>query len=272
MTQNDEPEPSEFLTGPDETEQTVPRAEQKEEPELPKFLTNPERTDIILIALLMGMAVYSMAMIPLRAWLLTEPLMYSLLVGGYTSAVISGANVSVGNGHFVVYLLCAIIGAIKFMPVYWFMGKRWGMEFIDMSLQYMPRAHRMFQRAVKSESPRTTVWTLALVPVGYLPGPVPGTIVNAVAGLLKVGFPLMLAINALSIVAVNGLMMWLGYSFGDPVLEVVDVINRYLLWFTLGLLALVFFQAWRRSKKKDSTTVRDVDAGLEDEDRDGSQA
>lgn len=250
MTQNDEPGNSEFPAGPNDTEQTAPESAKQDEPDLPKFLTNPDRADLILFVLLMGMALYSMAMIPLRAWLMTEPLYYSLLVGGYTSAVIAGANVSVGNGHFVVYLLCAIIGAIKFMPIYWYMGKRWGMEFIDMSLQYMPRAHRLFQRAVKSESPRTTAWTLALVPVAYLPGPVPGTIVNAVAGLLKVGLPLMLAVNALSIIVVNGLMMWLGYSFGDPVLDVVDVINRYLLWFTLGLLALVFFQAWRRSKKK----------------------
>lgn len=250
MTQNDEPEQPDPGAEPGEPDQTPAAAETKEEPELPKFLTNPEKTDIILFALLMGMAVYSMAMIPLRAWLMTEPLFYSLLVGGYTSAVISGANVSAGNGHFVVYLVCAIIGAIKFMPIYWYMGKRWGMEFIDMSLQYMPRAHRIFQRAVKSKSSRTTAWTLGLIPLGYLPGPIPGTVLNAVAGLLKVGLPLMLLINAVSIVVVNSLMMWLGYSFGDPVLEVVDVINRYMLWFTLGLLALVFFQAWRRSKKK----------------------
>lgn len=250
MTQNDEPAQPDPGAEPGEPDQTPAAAETKEEPELPKFLTNPEKTDIILFALLMGMAAYSMAMIPLRAWLMTEPLFYSLLVGGYTSAVISGANVSVGNGHFVVYLVCAIIGAIKFMPIYWYMGKRWGMEFIDMSLQYMPRAHRIFQQAVKSKSSRTTAWTLGLIPLGYLPGPIPGTVLNAVAGLLKVGLPLMLLINAVSIVVVNSLMMWLGYSFGDPVLEVVDVINRYMLWFTLGLLALVFFQAWRRSKKK----------------------
>lgn len=231
------------------------------EPELPKFLADPDKKDIILFIALLAMGIFSFAMIPLRAWLLTEPLAYTLIVGGYTSAVVAGANASVGNGHVIIYLLCTVFGAVKFMPIYWLMGKRWGMEFIDLSLQYMPRAHRIFRRAVKSESSRTKTWTLSLIPLGYLPGPVPGTVLNAVAGLLKVRLPLVLLINICSILVVNGIMMWLGFRFGDQVLDVVEVINRYLLWFTLGLLAIVFFQAWRRSRIKNGTvTLPDEDA------------
>lgn len=250
MTQNHGQEPSETPADPENPDQAVLHTDQKKEPELPKFLAQPDRTDIILFVALMAMGVFSLSMIPLRAWLMTEPLAYTLLVGGYTSAVVAGANASVGNGVFAVYLLCTIVGAVKFMPVYWLMGRRWGMEFIDMSLQYMPRAHRFFRRAVESESPRTKLWTVAFLPLSYLPGPVPGTVVNAVGGLLRIRFLVMLALNVVSILLVNGVMMWLGHRFGEPVLDVVDVINRYMLWFTLGLLALMFFQAWRRSKKK----------------------
>ncbi|QGU07176.1 hypothetical protein COCCU_06160 [Corynebacterium occultum] len=231
-------------------QEAVAQPEPKKEPELPSFLAEPKRGDIILFVLLFAMGIFSLALIPLRAWLLTEPLAYTLLVGGYTSAVVSGANASIGNGHVLVYLLCSVIGAIKFMPVYWLMGRRWGMEFIDMSLQYMPRAHRLFQRSVESESSRTLALVVGLIPFGYLPGPVPGTIVNAVAGLLKIRFPVMIAINVLSILAVNGLMMWLGFNFGEQVLSVVEVVNRYLLWFTLALLGVVFFRAWRQAKRK----------------------
>ncbi|MGP6173003.1 DedA family protein [Corynebacterium sp. A21] len=250
MTQNDEPEQLRFPASPVNTDQVVAQAEKKSEPELPKFLAEPERADIILFVALLAMGLFSLGMIPFRAWLLTEPLAYTLLVGGYTSSVVAGANVSVGNGHFLVYLMCTVIGAVKFMPIYWLMGKRWGMEFIDMSLQYMPRAHRLFQKAVKSETSRTKVWTLSLVPLGYLPGPVPGTVLNAVAGLLKVKLAIVLLVNVTSILVINGLMMWLGFQFGDPVLNVVEMVSKYLLWVTLGLLAVVFFQAWRRSKKK----------------------
>ena len=75
----------------------------------------------------------------------------------------------------------------------------------------------------------------------------PGTVLNAIAGLLKVGLGVVMAINALSVLAVNGLFMWLGHTFGDQVLEVINVVNRYLLWFTIGLLVLVVVKA--RKKK-----------------------
>ncbi len=224
----------------------------KDEPELPKFLAHPDRTDKILFAALLLMGLWSLALIPLRAWLLTHPLIYTLVVGGYTSAVVSGANASVGNGVWWVYLAATVIGAVKFMPVYWAMGRKWGMEFIDMSLQYMPRAHRFFQRAVQSESTKMYAGTLAFIPLGYLPGPVPNTVVNAVSGLLRMRFLVMFVVNVLSILAVNGLFMWLGFTYGDRVLEVVEVINRYLLWFTLGLVGLMIFRAWRQNQKKTS--------------------
>lgn len=219
-------------------------------PELPTFLTNPGKMDIALFAALMLMAVYSICMIPLRAWLLSHPLAYTLLVGGYTSAVVGGANASVGNGVFWVYLLCTVVGAVKFMPVYWLMGRRWGMEFIEMSLQYMPRAHRVFSNAVEKNSPTMYAWVIGLVPLGYLPGPVPGTIVNAVAGLLKIRLWVMVVWNVVSILMINGMMMWLGYSFGEQVLEVVNVINRYLLWITLALIAVAVFRARKQAGKK----------------------
>ena len=217
------------------------------EPELPSFLKNPAPLDKALFVALMLMGVYSMALIAMRAFLLSHPLAYALMVGGYTSATISGANASVGQGTWWVYLACTLVGALKFVPVYWLMGRRWGMEFIDMSLLYMPRVHRFFKKALTNESGKTKAIILGLLPLGYAPGPVPGTVLNAVAGLLKVGLGAVLALNVLSVLAINGLFMWLGWTFGDQVLDIVEVVNRYLLWITLGLLALMVFQARKKT-------------------------
>lgn len=250
MTEKPEDTPTDGGNSHGELPRVVETTPAKPEPELPRFLSEPKGMDIILFIALLVMAVYSLCMIPLRAWLLTQPLAYTLLVGGYTSAVVGGANASVGNGVFWVYLLCTVVGAVKFMPVYWLMGRRWGMEFIEMSLQYMPRANRMFKNAVERESSSMYAWVIALVPLGYLPGPVPSTVVNAVAGLVKIRFSVIFAWNVVSILIVNGLMMWLGYSFGEQVLEVVNVINRYLLWITLALIAVAVFRARKQAGKK----------------------
>ncbi|MFD5867350.1 hypothetical protein ACFWGD_01880 [Corynebacterium sp. NPDC060344] len=212
-------------------------------------MRNPEPLDKVLFVALMAMGVYSMALLAMRAFLLSHPMAYALMVGGYTSATIGGANASVGNGMWWLFLAATLVGALKFMPVYWLMGRRWGMEFIEMSLQYMPRARRFFTKALTKESGKTKATILGLLPLGYAPGPVPGNLLNAIAGLLRVGFWPLLALNVLAVLAVNGLFMWLGFTFGDQILEVVEVVNRYLLWITLGLLALMVFQA----RKKTST-------------------
>ena len=224
-------------------------SENKADPELPEFMKNPEPLDKVLFVALILMGLYSMALIAMRAFLLSHPLAYALMVGGYTSATVSGANASVGQGTWWVFLAATLFGALKFVPIYWLMGRRWGMEFIEMSLQYMPRARRFFTRALTKESGKTRAIILGLLPLGYAPGPVPGNVLNAIAGLLRVGFWPLLALNALSVLAVNGLFMWLGFTFGDQVLDVVEVINRYLLWITLGLLAVMIFRARKTTAK-----------------------
>lgn len=215
----------------------------------PSFLKDPQPMDMVLIVLLLAMSVFSLAMIAPRGWFLTHPMAYSLLIGGYTSATVSGANVFAGNGHWWTYLLASLVGALKFMPIYWLLGRRWGADFIDMSLQYMPRARRFFTRALREESVKSKAITLGLLPLGYAPGPVPSMILNAVAGLLKVGFWFALVVNIASVLLVNGLFMWLGFTFGDQVLAVVETVNKYLLWVTIGLIAVLIYQARKQSKR-----------------------
>ena len=223
------------------------RSDENRDVELPDFLAHPEPADRVLIFALLGMGIFSLAMIAPRAWFLSHPMVYSLVIGGYTSATISGANVFAGNGHWWLYLGASLIGALKFMPVYWLMGKRWGHDFVEMSLQYMPRARKFFNRALKNETGRSKAITLGLIPLGFMPGPVPANILNAVAGLLKIRFSLTMLVNVLSVLAVNGLFMWLGFTFGDQVLSVVQTVNKYMLWVTLALIAFIIFKARKKT-------------------------
>lgn len=229
------------------------KTDDRSEPVLPEFLENPKPMDIVLMLLMLLIVVWGFVMIPLRGYLLSNPLAYDLLVGGYTSAVISGANASVGNGTWWVYLLANLLGAIKWVPVYWLMGRRWGHDFIDLSVQYMPRMKKFLRRILVKRSGRSMTITAALLPLGFAPGPVPANILNAVLGLFRFSLAAVLALNVVSVLIVNGLFMWLGATYGETVLEVVEVVNRYLLWITIALIALVFYQAYRQAKKVGSS-------------------
>ena len=105
-------------------------------------------------------------------------------------------------------------------------------------------------RALNTENRKAVTGALAFLPLGYMPGPVPGNIVNAVLGILRVGFWPILLVNVLSVSVVNGVFMYLGYTYGEIVLDAVELISRYVLWITLALLAVMFFQMWRNSRKK----------------------
>ncbi|AKK11367.1 hypothetical protein [Corynebacterium uterequi] len=216
------------------------------EPELPEFLEHPTKVDIALIVALFAMTIYSFALIPLRGWFLSHPFAYTIMVGGYTSAVVGGAHASAGHGHAWLYVLLTLFGATKFMLVYWYMGRRWGQDFIDMTIKETPRVQRWVTGLLGSN--KAIAGTMALIPLGYAPGPVPGPVLNAVLGLLRVGLVPFLVINLGSVAVMNGIMAGLGYHFGDQVLAVIEVVNKYLLWVTLALLALLFFQMFRRNR------------------------
>ena len=228
-------------------EESATPSEADDDIQLPEFLEHPEKTDLFLLGMLFVICGFGVVMSPLRAWRTGHPWADTLLVGGYTSSIIGGANASVGDGPWWGYWLCTLVGVLKFMPFYYWMGRRWGMDFIDLSVQYTPRIKTLVRRAMGSS--RARAFTTALVPLGYCPGPVPNSIINALLGLLRVPFWAMMAINVASVLVVNGIFVGLGWTFGTQVLSIVQVVNRYLLWITLVLIAIAVFQAWRNAKK-----------------------
>lgn len=79
----------------DQKELTI--QEMLEQEGLPPFITRPKKEDIILWGCLIGITIISFALIPLRVWFLNNPEWYALIIGGYTSATLIGANSAVGG-------------------------------------------------------------------------------------------------------------------------------------------------------------------------------
>ena len=59
------------------------------------------------------------------------------------------------------------------------------------------------------------------------------------------------------------LIWWLGDVFSEPLLDVVDFVGRYRLWFTLATIVIVVVSV-RRARRRHESTIETIDEIAED--------
>lgn len=232
----------------DQKELTI--QEMLEQEGLPPFITHPKKEDIILWGCLIGITIISFALIPLRVWFLNNPEWYALIIGGYTSATLIGANSAVGDSN-ALFVLLTLIGAMKFIPIYYFIGKRWGRDFLDYSLQYMPRIRKWMTSLLDNKSSKVRLYSSLMTPIIYLPFiRISYAVLTPIQAIAKMSLPLILLVNGIGVLIVNYSMFGIGYVYGKEVLQVLEVINKYAGWITFGLIAFVFVSIFIQQNKK----------------------
>ncbi len=124
-------------------------------------------------------------------------------------------------------------------------GRRWGAKIIEL---WAPgELAQRFVGRIRSW-PR---WAMPLVvAAAALPG-VPAPAVFAVAGLGGMGLIRFLLFDAIGAAVIAGLVAGLGYGVGRHAVDVVLLIDRYALWITLGLVAVVAVRAGYRGHRAD---------------------
>lgn len=226
-----------------------------EQEDLPDFLRNPQKEDIILWCCLIGITIFSFILIPLRVWFLNNPEWYAVIIGGYTSATLIGANTPTGQSH-SFFVMLTLIGAMKFIPIYYFIGKRWGREFIDYTLQYMPRTHKWMTSLLDNKTDKVRLYSSLMTPIVYLPFiRISYAILTPIQAIAKMSLPMVLFVNAIGVLIVNYSMFGIGYIYGEEVLQVIDVINKYAGLITLGLIVFMFISVFIQQNKKKNTSI-----------------
>lgn len=226
-----------------------------EQEDLPDFLRNPQKEDIILWCCLIGITIFSFILIPLRVWFLNNPEWYAVIIGGYTSATLIGANTATGQSH-SFFVMLTLIGAMKFIPIYYFIGKRWGREFIDYTLQYMPRTHKWMTSLLDNKTDKVRLYSSLMTPIVYLPFiRISYAILTPIQAIAKMPLPMVLFVNAIGVLIVNYSMFGIGYIYGEEVLQVIDVINKYAGLITLGLIVFMFISVFIQQNKKKNTSI-----------------
>lgn len=211
-----------------------------------KIFQNPTKTDLVLLLALTLVAVYGFALIPFRAVLLVDyPVLYTVLNGSNFSLLAHGANHSNSFGFLVLMIFVAAISAIKFIPLYYLLGRHWGQAFIEMSF---PKRVPLWFRKLENFINRHTIIALALAFIPF--SPIPATIILAIAGIQKVSFWKIFGATFIFLALQKTFYVYLGVTFGTVVQSTLMMIDRYVLWVTLALIVWLIISMNYSGKKK----------------------
>ncbi|WP_316669116.1 VTT domain-containing protein [uncultured Propionibacterium sp.] len=216
----------------------------------------PGRSDIACLAWMGVLAVLSLALLPLRAWLLGSTSRIPALVavtGSRTGSATLGALLREGDYRAAVpWGLVMVVGMImscKLDWVYWWAGKLWGRGMIEVWAGRSERARRRYER-VECWADRAGWFGMFLA---YLPIPLPlMAVVFVLAGANRMSIRRFIAMDCtVCLIWLLG-CAWLGYAMGSPITAILAVYSRIANYVAIALVVVVFVIAftgsWRRGR------------------------
>ena len=195
----------------------------------------PRLADILCWAGITLSGIFYWAILPFRAPLLgTHPVLLEMLNGSTEAIVAAAAFVRVGHGTLAVVLLAALVGLVKFDPLFWWAGRMWGERVIALlsgrrnrGARYMDRVHRWG---------RKFTWP-AVVIAPFVP--IPSAIIFVIAGWAGMGLVTFIVLDIIGTLLWAGMLAGLGYELGHHAVVVAQKISHYGLWISLALIAVI---------------------------------
>jgi membrane protein DedA with SNARE-associated domain len=210
--------------------------------------------------------VYAILVMVFRPRLITwSPALAAAITGGRSSVVATGAFAHVygsawattgsaaGDGSFgpaaasvLAIWVVAALALVKFSWIYWWAGHLWGEGIIGL---WAGQTERSKRRAARAVAVTQRYWWVAVF-LTFLPLPFPMPVVFAAIGAAGIKLRRFLVPVIASSLVLQAVYLALGWWIGEPVVVVVDVIARYLLWITLALVVGTIAVYWWRERKK----------------------
>ena len=134
---------------------------------------------------------------------------------------------------------------MKFDALYWWAGKLWGRGLLEM---VSGRSARAARNAARAERLAQRFGVLAIV-VTYLV-PLPSPVVYATVGAAGMRLRTFLLVDVATAAATRGLLIWLGFSIGEPAVHVLEVVARYSWYLSIVLLVGVVVSMVRQSRSR----------------------
>lgn len=224
----------------------VVEAEWWDDPAMP-WRHKPTRADLTCLTALGVVGVYALVMLPLRPAVLSLAPQLLGSLGYRTGLIMTGALTAVGDHWWPLVLVVGSLMVIKFHWVYWWAGKLWGREILDVfANNKSDRTRRFYESAWKIAHKYET---LALI-VTFLPIPIPAGVIFAALGAAGTSLRKFLAVCFLSSIVTTALYLYVGYLIGEPAVQLMDVYGRYLWYVSIALIVgMVVLAVWRARRK-----------------------
>lgn len=224
----------------------------------------PEKADLICLSFLGLVSVYALVIMPLRPVMITWTPHLLAIMGHRTGIVMTGALAATGDQWWWLVLIAASIMGIKFDWIYWWAGKLWGHDIIEIWSGKSARARRRNDRAVAFAQK----YQVLAIMVTYLPIPVPGGVIYAALGAAGVRLRNFLAVTLASSAITASCYMFLGYQLGSGAVELVQQYSAWMNYLSIAILVSMLAIWWWNDHRK----RRDANPDLPDQTGTGESA
>lgn len=232
-----------------------PEREWWDDPSLP-WRHKPTRKDWACMGWIAFLGIFSLCMLPLRAWLLGSPDRLPWLValmGSRSGTAALGSVVSTGGSQPWVWpILLGTLMSIKLDWVYWWAGKLWGHGMIEVWAGQSERSRKNYERAER--------WAQKLgwlgMFVAYVPIPLPiMAVVFVLAGASGMSWKKFVVLDFIS--ALLWLLLYFGFGLvvGEPAVAVLEWYAKVANYVAIGLIVVIIVLAVVRSSKKAKETA-----------------
>lgn len=207
----------------------------------------PRRADLICLGAMGVLALYSLAMIPLRPVLLTQAPFVLAGLGYGAGLAYVGALAALGDPWWPLVLVTGTLVALAIASVYYWAGRLWGRRIVDVwASAKSERTRRRWDRAWDV----THQFAIPATFVSFLPLPLPMNIILVAVGAAGTRFRTFLPVALLAALAVKAAWIALGYWIGEPAVTVVET-YAWVLWIiSLVLLAAMLVSYFWRQRAK----------------------
>ncbi|MCE1173314.1 MAG: VTT domain-containing protein [Propionibacteriales bacterium] len=240
-----DPQPASDGAAPEPEDGTDAPAEWWDDPSLP-WRHKPTRADIACFSWLGAIAVFSLIMWPLRPILLAYGPHILAALGSWSGMVLMGARAAVGDPWWPLVLVIGTLGLIKFDWVYWWAGRLWGRNLIEVWSGRSQRARKVNAWA-EQFARKYDILALVVSLIPFVPG---RGVVVAVLGEAGTSLKKFLTVSILTSAVVNAGLLAVGYWIGEPAVEVVQAYGAYLPWVSLVLLVVVVASTVVQQRKR----------------------